>query len=160
MGKIFYDWNQFCRDCGDLAIELKRYEPYTIFGIPRGGLIVAVTLSHITGMKLVQHVKSDTVIVDDICQTGRTFNAVTHFLGPKYDYKASATLWVVKEEQARPNHWIRVKSKEDWVRFPWETKESSKYDGTIPDVEENGDYLTPEQLKEKGFDKTMDKQEE
>jgi len=157
MERIIYTWDDFDRDCEYLARELKQYEPYTIFGVPRGGLVVAVRLSHLTGMKLTQSVEKNTVIVDDICQTGNTLNNVTYFLGPKIDYKASATLWIVQEEYARPDHWIRIKSKKNWVQFPWETKESSKYDGTIPNVrvDEASDYLSAEELKEKGFDKIM-----
>jgi hypoxanthine phosphoribosyltransferase len=155
--RIIYTWDDFDSDCENLRRKLLPLEPYSIFGIKRGGLVVAIRLSHLSGMPFVDHVKNDTVIVDDICQTGRTFDAVTHFLGPGFDYKASAALWVVKEEYARPTYWIRIKSTNTWVQFPWETKESSKYDMTIPNVrvDEVSDYLSPEELKERGFDKIM-----
>jgi len=155
--RIIYTWDDFDRDCEYLRQKLLKYEPYTVFGVPRGGLVVAVRLSHLSGMEFTKVVNPDTIIVDDICQTGNTFNNVTYFLAPKHDYKASAALWVVEEEYARPDHWIRVKSRENWVQFPWETKESSKYDGTVPNVrvDEASDYLSPKELKEKGFDKIM-----
>jgi len=149
--KIIYSWDSFDRDCFTLARQLEKYKPFTLFGVPRGGLVVAVRLSHITGMKLTQHVLKDTVIVDDICQTGRSLNSITYFLAPKEDYKIVATLWVVDEQVARPDIWIRSKLEKDWVVFPWETEESSKYDKTIPDITPPEDYLTPEQLKEMGF---------
>jgi len=154
---IIYTWDDFDRDCEYLAKKLKQYEPYTIFGIPRGGWIVAVKLSHLSGMKVTDHVKNDTIIVDDICESGKTLANVTHFLGPKFDYKASATLWVVEEQKIRPDYWIRIKSEKNWVQFPWETKESSKCDGTVPNVRVDcpDDYLTAEELKERGFDKIM-----
>jgi len=152
--KLFYTWNDFDRDCFKLAEKLEEYKPFTLFGIPRGGKIVAVRLSHLTGMKYLDTIQKDTIIVDDIIQSGRSFGNLLHFLTPREDYKGTATLWVVREEIVRPNIWIRVKLEQDWVQFPWETEESSKYDGTILNVKEPEDYLTPDQLKERGFDGT------
>ena len=45
----------------------------SIYGIPRGGLIPAVLLSHKLGLPLVQKPKSNSLVVDDISDSGNTF---------------------------------------------------------------------------------------
>ena len=57
-----------------IATEVSRNykEIKFIYGIPRGGLIPAVILSHKLGIKLINEVFSHTLVVDDIVDTGET----------------------------------------------------------------------------------------
>jgi len=100
-----------------------------VYGIPRGGLVPAVMLSHELNIPLVLNVeevwrfKSENkcvLVVDDISDTGST---LTYFKGQRFDI---ATLYtrihtsktIAKYNAFEVNH-------DRWLLFPWETKKSS-----------------------------------
>ena len=45
----------------------------SVMGLPRGGLIPAVLLSHEIGLPYVQHPGKNTLVVDDICDSWSYF---------------------------------------------------------------------------------------
>ncbi|HXK40877.1 MAG TPA: hypothetical protein VJ046_02130 [Candidatus Paceibacterota bacterium] len=127
--KIFYTWKQFETDCDKLAriIKKSRSKIDSLYGIPRGGLILAVRLSHKLGLPLIMHnanVGKGTLIIDDIADSGDT---MIEFLGRKK--YATATLFYNKTSKYTPTYFCRKKT--DWVVFPWEEEETSRYDKTI-----------------------------
>lgn len=131
MKKINYSWETFSKDCHKLALRIApiKFNFSSIYGVPRGGLIVAVILSHLLNLPIVldkNKITSHTLIVDDISDTGNTLKKL---LKDK-KYGAIVTLWVHPATKVYPNYYINIKDKE-WVVFPWETTKSSKYDKTI-----------------------------
>jgi hypoxanthine phosphoribosyltransferase len=112
-----YTWEEFDRDCEALAKRIgKHYDG--IYGIKRGGWVVAVKLSHLTGMKVLDKPIMNCIIVDDIADKG---NTLQKYLG--YDM---ATLFYKKTSRITPLYYAHETT--DWIVFPWETKESSKAD--------------------------------
>ncbi len=86
-----------------------------IYGIPRGGLIVAVTLCHHLSLPLLlsnEEIGVSTLVVDDICDSGKT-------LLPFVCECVTATLHVVRTAVVYPNFFVHVR-KSDWVIYPWE----------------------------------------
>ena len=127
MKKIKYEWNQLENDCIDLAKKLKynKIAIKDIYGVPRGGLIPAVILSHILNLKIINHqdlITKETLIVDDISDSGETLAKINKLSSP------TVTLWKDKETKFRPLFCCRVKTKDEWVIFPFETLKSSKKD--------------------------------
>lgn len=100
-----------------------------VYGIPRGGLVPAVMLSHALAIPLVLNVeevwrlKSENkcvLIVDDISDTGDT---LTYFKDQGFDIatlytRVHTTKTVAKYNAFEVHH-------DKWVLFPWETKNSS-----------------------------------
>ena len=87
-----------------------------IHGIPRGGLILAVYLSHHLGLRLIENpanISLNTLIVDDISDNGDTLQKYkAHFIICLY-----VSLWT----KMPPNIYLRIKqSPNDWIYFPWE----------------------------------------
>lgn len=119
MQKEYYKWSEFAEDAEKIAAELKKYGRKFdgVFGIPRGGLILAVCLSHRLGIPLLASVASDnTLVVDDVADTGVT-------LKPCYGKNFIATIYYHRQSIVIPNVWLREKT-DKWIVFPWETNES------------------------------------
>ena len=82
-----------------------------IYGQARGGLPLAVALSHASGLPLTFEDGLDVLWVDDIVDSGRTINESAMRFGA---YAA----WVVRAYNSDILH-ARIVD-EDWVLFPWE----------------------------------------
>ena len=130
--KEFYEWHDYESDILCLAREIVRSKRKVanVFGIPRGGLIPAVSLSHLLGRPLISDVSkisSATLIVDDIVESGATLKRLLALVKGKKPFVAA--LYYYPKAMARPNLYLRKKRK--WVVFPWETEKTSRYDHTI-----------------------------
>jgi len=131
--KVFYTWKQFERDCDKLAGLIKKSGKKfdSLYGIPRGGLVLAVRLSHKLGLSVIMHnsnIGDKTLIVDDIADSGDT---MMEFLSNKKRY-ATATLFYNSDSKHAPTYFCRKKT--DWIVFPWEDEKTSKYDKTIKNL--------------------------
>ena len=119
MNKIKLNWKEFddminklCKQILSSNIKVKN-----IFGIPRGGLILAVCLSHKLKLPLSIIPSSKSLIVDDISDTGKTLRTYK-------DFNYIVTLFTTDWTNVIPNFWISKKlNKNDWIVFPWEQDE-------------------------------------
>jgi hypothetical protein len=137
--KSFISWDEFNDNVEKLVSKIKDVD--YIVGIPRGGLILAVTLSHKLDIKhmTVDHLekledlnflnydRKKILIVDDISDSGQTL---------KYYKKAgytTATLDVRSTTITKPDYYVNWIDNADWIVYPWERKDSN----TIQDYLEN-----------------------
>ena len=123
-----YSWKSFDADCRKMARWAKKEKFKDIYGIPRGGLVVAVRLSHFTNMPIIldhQKISPKTLVVDDISDTGKTLLQLQKLI--KVNPTMATLFW--HQESPPPDFWCRKKL--TWVIFPWETKVTSKYDQTL-----------------------------
>jgi len=129
--KIYYSWESFDSDVKVLANRLKPHKNISsIFGVPRGGLVPAVTLSHLLSLPLVideKKITNTTLLVDDISDTGGTLQKLTE---EKHKNNIVVTLWAKNNSRVKPDYFVNTKENE-WVVFPWETEKSSLSDDTI-----------------------------
>lgn len=123
--KIFYSWEEFSQDIMILADEVQRAMTKRglhfdgIFGMPRGGLVPAVCLSHRLDLPLLLAPTSKSLVVDDIADTGRTlqhYRDIGCFIVTPYYHTQSIVV---------PDAWLRIKPKNTpkhdvWIVFPWE----------------------------------------
>ena len=56
----------------------------SIYGVPRGGLCLAVALSHKLNIKITQNPMKNSLIVDDIFDTGLTLNSFKNIEGANF----------------------------------------------------------------------------
>lgn len=104
------DWEDF----DEAIIEMARLVPdhiKGIYGVPRGGLPIAVALSHRLRLPLLNRTGSDVLWVDDIVDGGRTRERDLPFYG-------AFAAWVVREHDESINYALIVE--DAWVIFPWE----------------------------------------
>lgn len=125
----YYTWDQFERDIIKIAEWARDKGFKNIYGIPRGGLVLGVKLSHMLDVPLVlskDDITRQTLVVDDIVETGGTVHRLVTYLGFE---PSIASLFKVEGAKVQPDFSPNTKSK--WIVFPWETDKSSKYDYTV-----------------------------
>ena len=77
----FFTWSEFDESVEQIAQECKFLEFSGVFGVPRGGLCLAVALSHKLKINLISEPKENSLIVDDIYETGITLNSFKNIEG-------------------------------------------------------------------------------
>ena len=111
----YFSWKEFDKSVEYIAQKCKLIEFSGIYGIPRGGLCLAVALSHKLNIKLISKPKKDSLIVDDVYETGITLNNFSHIEG---------AMFYVLFSKKKPTWWntVNISNKEEWIIFPWENK--------------------------------------
>lgn len=141
--KLYYQWNQFKKDCKSLADKVKKdkFNPEIIVGISRGGLLVAgmvseyfeprametISLNSYEGeekgnLKMFRGVdkqfpcKKSALICDDVIDTGATMNVA------KKLFPNSKLLVIHYKSKNKPiiepDYFCRDEDK--WIVYPWE----------------------------------------
>ncbi|MDA1334575.1 MAG: phosphoribosyltransferase [bacterium] len=112
-----YTWQEFDEDVNLLAEKIKATNKKFdgIYGIPRGGLPIAVALSHRLDLPMLMGGANEkTLVVDDIADSGST-------LKPYRDRKSTiVTVFYHPSSTTEPNIWLRNKEQK-WIVFPWES---------------------------------------
>jgi len=92
-----------------------------LYGIPRGGLIPAVMLSHILQIPVTVHLNWDdliinykVLIVDDIADSGKTIEKFINI----FDI---ATVYCKIHLHKKPKFYAVEVSHDEWIKFPYET---------------------------------------
>lgn len=102
------------------VLDSKRQFRY-IHGIPRGGLIPAVMLSHklriplIMDTNILHIIEEPTIIVEDIVDTGETLRRLGNWQNRNHFVVALFT-----KEWAKPQPDFAAYITSDWIVFPWE----------------------------------------
>jgi hypoxanthine phosphoribosyltransferase len=93
-----------------------------IYGFPRGGLPIAVHLSHHLNIplyphKIINYPLNDNCIlyVDDIADTGATLNI--------FQYDFTATLFIKNRSKTMPMFYVEKVPDDLWIVFPWERED-------------------------------------
>ena len=114
---INFNWSDLDKATQLAANKYKEKTFCGVYGIPRGGLCVAVKLSHLLNIPLLDLPQDGCLIVDDIYDSGKTLE--------KYKNYKNATYFVLisKKDPTWFDSYITMKNKE-WIIFAWE--DSSK----------------------------------
>jgi len=123
--KTFYDWEYIEMSVSELCDRVKDESFEGIYGIPRGGLIPAVMMSHELNIPLITSFNGmyDTkfLIVDDIADTGVTLEKYKKL--EVCEYAKYATIDYHKQSVVEPDYWIGEKG-DKWIVYPWECDDS------------------------------------
>ena len=121
----YFTWNEFDKSVDIISNQCKFLKFSGIYGIPRGGLCLAVALSHRLKVKLIERPLKNSLIVDDIFETGITLNNFKNIEGAKF---------FVLISKSKPIWWntVSLAQPKEWVVFPWENinnklKEEKEY---------------------------------
>ena len=109
----YFTWREFDKSVEHIAKQCKKLEFSGIYGVPRGGLCIAVALSHKLKTNLIYEPIKNSLIVDDIYETGITLNTFKDIEG--------ATFFVLFSK-IKPTWWntVHISRKSEWIVFPWE----------------------------------------
>jgi len=90
-----------------------------VYGVPRGGMVMAVYFSHKLNLPILLYPTNETLVVDDISDNGITLQNIKH--------KKIATLFSTDWTITKPDWFVDYKlNKNEWIVFPWENKEELK----------------------------------
>lgn len=120
--KLYYSYTNFKQDIQQIAQEIHSTHPEIkyVYGLPRGGSIIAVVLSHILNLKYLtsldeEHTPEKTIVVDDVSDSGLTLKSIHNI--NKY---TTATLFIKEGTAFLPNIYTRITKRKIWIVYFWE----------------------------------------
>ena len=118
--KVFVTWNDLENFTDSLIkyIKEKNLKFSGVYGIPRGGLIIATLLSYKLDIPLLLNAAKDCIIVDDIADSGRTLLHYTNN-DTQFNKYFIATMYYCDRSLVKPDYYLYNKQ-DKWVVFPWE----------------------------------------
>ena len=117
----YFTWSEFDNAVEHIASKCQFLEFSGIYGVPRGGLCLAVALSHKLKINLISEPIKNSLIVDDVYETGITLNTFKEIEG---------AMFFVLFSKCKPRWWnsVFISEKSEWIVFPWENTLNSKND--------------------------------
>jgi hypoxanthine phosphoribosyltransferase len=117
----YLTWSEFDESVEYIANKCKFLELSGIYGVPRGGLCLAVALSHKLKINLISEPVKNSLIVDDVYETGFTLNNFKNIEG---------AMFFVLFSKIKPTWWntVFISSKNEWIVFPWENTLNAQND--------------------------------
>ena len=117
----YFTWSDFDNSVEHIANKCKFLEFSGIYGVPRGGLCLAVALSHKLKINLISEPIRNSLIIDDVYETGITLNSLKDIEG---------AMFFVLFSKIKPTWWnaVHISEKNEWIVFPWENTLNSQKD--------------------------------
>lgn len=139
-----YSWKDYDKDINNLVRRIKyaNFQPKTLVGLARGGLVPGVTLSHklkaplliISAQSYEGHdrgalafnvsftkpMESPILLIDDICDSGATMQNVYKYITSIGIEASVATLFYKERSSFKPDWYLNKVENETWIYFPWE----------------------------------------
>ena len=108
-----FTWNEFDKSVEEIADKCRFKEFSGIYGVPRGGLCLAVALSHKLKIELISKPIKNSLIVDDVYETGLTLTTFKDIEG---------AVFFVLFSKIKPTWWntVFISKKSQWIVFPLE----------------------------------------
>ena len=109
----YFTWGEFDKSVERIANKCRFKEFSGIYGVPRGGLCLAVALSHKLKIELISKPIKNSLIVDDVYETGLTLTTFKDIEG---------AVFFVLFSKIKPTWWntVFLSKKNQWIVFPWE----------------------------------------
>ena len=120
--KLYVSWNDVSNYIESLYKLYKDQNLTGVYGLPRGGLVLAVMISHKFNIPVLAHPFKHCIIVDDICDSGESLiHYVKNSSGNKQDNSnyIITTLFYNKNSIVTPNYYMFEKT-DKWIVYPWE----------------------------------------
>ena len=119
----YFTWSEFDKSVEYIANKCKFFKFSGIYGVPRGGLCLAVALSHKLKINLISKPLKNSLIVDDVYETGLTLNTFKDIEG---------AMFFVLFSKIKPIWWntVHISEKREWIVFPWENPFNLQSDRT------------------------------
>ena len=113
----YFTWSEFDKSVNYIANQCKKMNLTGIYGVPRGGLCLAVALSHKLNIQLIEKPLKNSLIVDDVYETGITLSNFKNIEGVNF---------FVLVSKKKPVWWksVNLSLNEEWIVFPWENREN------------------------------------
>tara|TARA_B100001564_G_C20213952_1_gene478608 strand:- start:45 stop:449 length:405 start_codon:yes stop_codon:yes gene_type:complete len=123
VNKLYIDWRELELLVDNLCKQIQERLFYTddvytsIHGLSRGGLIPAVMVSHKLDIPYTEDPTDETLIIDDICDSGKTLQTWKGYTTAVLHYKPHTSCY-------EPTIYSEKHTSDDWIIYPWEMKDS------------------------------------
>lgn len=102
----------------------QRVDPHDftgVYGIPRGGSVLAAWLSHKLYLPLLSNPEPGCIIIDDICDSGKTLTECLNSSEAGDDCHNFITVMFYRKGSCDDSvdYFFKLKG-DDWIVFPWE----------------------------------------
>ena len=117
--KIYLSWDDLS-DLVDqlcLKIQASTLDIKNVTGVERGGLIAAVMVSHRLNIPYTTTISANTLVVDDICDTGETLKGMVTPFTAVLHHKPHTSVFT-------PDIFAEAHNGDEWIIYPWERKDS------------------------------------
>ena len=140
--KIILSWNDISelvdKLCEKITLEIPNID--SVHGLKRGGMTPAVMVSHKLGLPYSDVILPNTLVIDDICDSGVTL---------KNGVGVNTAVLIHKPHTScfTPNVWSYTHEGDEWVLFPWENKNSDSIQDYLKEDQsefahlEDGNYI-------------------
>jgi len=126
--KVFISWEEY-EDHIDSIVDWVQTQDLSlgaVYGLPRGGLPIAVSLSHRLHLPLLMDyydrkivTDKQILVVDDIADTGHTLKDFEN------NHNIICTFHYHTQSIVEPDYWVTEKG-DDWIVYPWERNDSDE----------------------------------
>jgi len=120
---VHTEWAEVNEYLNEVASRIDPHERSGVYGIPRGGLVLASWLAHKLYLPLLFAPSKDCIIIDDICDSGESLlHYVKNSSNPTADNNYFITTMFHRPNNKsgiEPDFWFKEKI-DNWVVFPWE----------------------------------------
>lgn len=133
MGKIGLSYGEYENMVDEVLVRLFKLDAHFdgVYGLPRGGLPLAVHISHHLNLPLVmnliqfskEHPGGNLLVVDDIVDTGKTFDRLIEVTEIQNITFYSLSLYYKPHSSYTPDMYIQETM--SWIVFPWEPFEEA-----------------------------------
>ena len=136
--KLYLSWKWVDSQINTIGDKLEGKDLEFVSGVPRGGLIPAVMMSHVFGIKYISYssakllpkeLREKTLVVDDIADTGHTLKEA---IGLDF---ITSTLAMRQGSQSLPDFYGEYINNDSWLVFPWEKLDSIPVQDYLVDTE-------------------------
>lgn len=113
------DWEQVETFLDEISVisDLYNLNFTGVYGLPRGGLVLAVMISHRLNIPLLLAPCKNCLIVDDIADTGVSLEHYDIDKNEKQYY--ITTMYYHRQSKIVPDFYVYEKT-DNWIKFPWE----------------------------------------
>lgn len=117
--KIYLSWDDVNDLVDTLCEKIITEQPNidSVFGLKRGGLIPAVIVSHKLGLPWSDVMLPNTLVIDDICDTGVTLKNAVGVYTAVLHYKPHTSCY-------KPNIYAQIHKGDEFIYYPWERKDA------------------------------------
>jgi hypoxanthine phosphoribosyltransferase len=117
--KIYLSWDDTIDLVNTLCEKIITEQPNidSVFGLKRGGLIPAVMISHKLGLPWSDVMLPNTLVIDDICDTGVTLKNTVGVYTAVLHYKPHTSCY-------KPNIYAQEHNGDEFIYYPWERKDA------------------------------------
>ena len=122
--KKYVSWEMIEEFVHDVANNYANENVTGVYGLPRGGLVLAVMISHKMNIPMLMAPVDNCIIVDDICDSGESLlHYVRNTSANQINPYIIVTLYHKDNALGIIPHFSPYEKGEDWIVFPWEDKE-------------------------------------